>query len=77
MLSVAGEFVAIGRVVVEHQQWIAGLRRQRPREHMHFRSHIMSCREVGARDKSRARLERLCRHHRGSEPVLRRYFAGT
>ena len=30
MLSVAGEFVAIGRVVVEHQQWIAGLRHQRP-----------------------------------------------
>ena len=39
MLSVAGEFVAIGRVVVEHQQWIAGLRRQRPKEHMHFRPH--------------------------------------
>ena len=36
MLSVAGEFVAIGRVVVEHQQWIAGLRRQRPKEHMHL-----------------------------------------
>ena len=36
MLSVTGEFVAIGRVVVEHQQWIAGLRHQRPTEHMHF-----------------------------------------
>ncbi len=30
MLSVAGEFVAISRVVVEHQQWIAGLQHQRP-----------------------------------------------
>ena len=30
MLSVAGEFVAIGQVVAEHQQWIGGLG-QRPR----------------------------------------------
>ena len=39
MLSVAGEFVAIGRALVQHQQRIAGLRPQRPREHMHFRPH--------------------------------------
>ena len=33
MLSVAGEFVAIGQVVAEHQQWIGGLGHQRPRCH--------------------------------------------
>ena len=37
MLSVAGEFVAIGRVLVEQQQRLAGRRLQRAAEHMHFR----------------------------------------
>ena len=37
MLSVAGGFVAIGRVLVEQQQRLAGRRLQRAAEHMHFR----------------------------------------
>ena len=53
MLSVTGEFVAIGRVVVEHQQWIVGLRRQRPGEHMHFPPQCLldPCRIALARGK--------------------------
>ena len=44
MLSVAGEFVAIGRVLVEHQQRLAGRRLQRAAEHMHFRCRqLLSC----------------------------------
>ena len=49
MLSVAGEFVAIGRVLVEQQQRLAGRRLQRAAEHMHFRCRQLldPCRGAG------------------------------